>query len=179
VAQPDVDVRARYRLAMEALYLACVVVSGVSLVVITLIIPYGVFMRYVLNAAASWPEPLSVLLMIVFSFVGGAAVYRANVHMAVRALLEAVETRTRRVLLVVVDIAMTFTALFMVVWGGELVRTTWNQVIAEFPALSVGLTYAPLPLGGLITLLFIVERVWLGEPPPTSVMYRDQPAALE
>ena len=31
------------------------------LVTITLIIPYGVLMRYGLNAAASWPEPLRTL----------------------------------------------------------------------------------------------------------------------
>ena len=82
--------KAAYAQAMERLYLACIVVSGASLVVITLIIPYGVVMRYVVNAPASWPEPASVLLMIVFSFLGGAAVYRANVHIAVRALLDAV-----------------------------------------------------------------------------------------
>jgi TRAP-type C4-dicarboxylate transport system permease small subunit len=171
--------KARYAAAMEALYLACVVISGVSLVVITLIIPYGVFMRYVVNSPASWPEPASVLLMIVFSFLGGAAVYRAKVHIAVQAVLDAVDTRTRRALLLAVDLAMALTCLFMVLWGLQLVRTTWHQVIAEFPLLSVGLTYAPLPVGGLLTLLFIVERRWIGEPPPTSVMYRDQATALE
>jgi TRAP-type C4-dicarboxylate transport system permease small subunit len=171
--------KAAYAQAMERLYLACVVVSGVSLVVITLIIPYGVFMRYVVNSPASWPEPASVLLMIVFSFLGGAAVYRANVHIAVRALLDAVDARTRTVLGRLVDVAMALTCLFMVLWGLELVRATWHQVIAEFPLLSVGLTYVPLPLGGLLTLLFIVERVWIGEPPRTSVMYRDQAVGLD
>ncbi len=87
-----------YVQAMEWLYLACVIVSGVSLIVITVIIPYGVVMRYVVNAPASWPEPAAVLLMVVFSFIGGAAVYRANVHIAVRAVLDAVDARTRRVL---------------------------------------------------------------------------------
>jgi TRAP-type C4-dicarboxylate transport system permease small subunit len=171
--------RRRYRQAMEVLYIACIAVSGASLVVITLIIPYGVFMRYVLNRAPSWPEPLSVLLMVVFSFLGGAAVYRANVHMAVRALLDAVGARTRTLMLRLVDLAMALTALFMLVYGVQLVRTTWAQVISEFPALSVGLTYTPVPLAGLLTLLFIVERVWLGEAPPTSVMYRDAPTAAE
>ena len=42
---------------------------------------------------------------------------------------------------------------------------------------DVGITYLPIPVGGLFTLLFIVERLWLGMPPPTSVMYRDQPLA--
>ena len=151
--------RAHYFRAMDALHQACMFAAGLCLVVITIIIPYGVFMRYVLNAAASWPEPLAVLLMFVFSFLGGAAVYRANVHMAVRALLDAVDERWRRRLRRLVDVAMAVTALFMLIWGLRLVHTTWYQVISEFPVLSVGLTYAPLALAGLITLLFIVERL--------------------
>lgn len=171
--------RRRYAQAMEWLYVACVVVSAASLVVITLVIPYGVFMRYVLNTAASWPEPLAVLLMIVFSFLGGAAVYRANVHIAVRAVLDAVSPSTRAVMLWLVDGAMAATCVFMAVWGFRLVRATWYQVIAEFPALSVGLTYAPVPLAGCLTLLFIIERRWAGAPPATSVMYRDEPLGAE
>jgi TRAP-type C4-dicarboxylate transport system permease small subunit len=170
---------ARYAAAMEALYVACIAVSGASLVVITLIIPYGVFMRYVLNRPASWPEPAAVLLMIVFSFIGGAAVYRARVHIAVQALLDAVSPRVRGVLLRLVDVAMTLTALFMLVYGVQLVRTTWHQVISEFPLLSVGVTYLPLPVAGALTLLFIVARLWVGAPPPTSVMFRDQAVAAE
>ena len=64
-----------------------------ALVVITLIIPYGVFMRYVMNSASSWPEPFSVLVMVLFSFVGGAAAYRANVHIARQTLINAVRRR--------------------------------------------------------------------------------------
>ena len=169
--------KAAYAAAMERLYLACIVVSAVALVAITLVIPYGVFMRYVMNSASSWPEPFSVLAMVLFSFVGGAAAYRANVHIAVQMLTDAVPARARRALLLVADLAMVATALFMIVYGTQLVRATWNQTIAEFPTLSVGITYLPIPLGGLFTLLFLVERLWLGMPPPTSVMYRDQPLA--
>ncbi len=169
--------KAAYAAAMERLYLACIVVSAVALVAITLVIPYGVFMRYVMNSASSWPEPFSVLAMVLFSFVGGAAAYRANVHIAVQMLTDAVPARARRALLLVADLAMVATALFMMVYGTQLVRATWNQTIAEFPTLSVGITYLPIPVGGLFTLLFIVERLWLGMPPLTSVMYRDQPLA--
>jgi hypothetical protein len=31
----------------------------------------------------------------------------------------------------------------------------------------------------LFTLLFIIERLWVGPPPATSVMFRDQPSATE
>jgi 3'-phosphoadenosine 5'-phosphosulfate (PAPS) 3'-phosphatase len=44
---------------------------------------------------------------------------------------------------------------------------------------EVGVVYMPIPIGGLLTLLFIVEKIWLGEPPRTDIMYSDQAAELE
>ena len=63
---------------------------------------------------------------------------------------------------------MAATNLFMLWWGLKLVETTWNQTIGEFPAVSVGMSYLPVPIAGLLTLLFVVERFWTGAlfPPP-------------
>ncbi len=167
--------KARYVQAMERLYLACIVVSAAALVVITLVIPYGVFTRYVLRAAAGWPEPLSIILMIVFTFIGGAGVFRAQVHIGIKALLDAVSPKVRGRLLFVADLLMVVACLFMVGYGAVLVHTTWPQSIAEFPGLSVGLTYLPIPVSGFLTLLFVLEYLWIGPPPKTSIVYKDQP----
>jgi TRAP-type C4-dicarboxylate transport system permease small subunit len=78
-----------------------------------------------------------------------------------------------------IEIAMIVACLFMVVYGIKLVMTTWHQGLAEFPDFPVGLNYSPIPLGGFLTLLFIIEKLWVGEPPKTSVMYRDEAAAVE
>jgi TRAP-type C4-dicarboxylate transport system permease small subunit len=125
---------------MERLYLACIVVSAVALVAITLVIPYGVFMRYVMNSASSWPEPFSVLAMVLFSFVGGAAAYRAGAHICVQMLTDAVPPAVRGVMLKLADLMMVATASSC--WSEPLVRVTWNQTIGLF--LSVGLTYSPI-----------------------------------
>jgi hypothetical protein len=37
----------------------------------------------------------------------------------------------------------------------------------------------PIPIGGLLTLLFIIEKIWLGEPPQDDVMYSDRVMDLE
>ena len=66
------------RTVMDAL--CCATVAGVALVLIAAVIPRGVFTRYVLNSAASWPEPMAILLMIVLTFFGSAACYRAGTH---------------------------------------------------------------------------------------------------
>ncbi|HUG25638.1 TRAP transporter small permease [Piscinibacter sp.] len=168
-----------YRQAMEWLYLACIVLSGAALVVITLIIPLGVFMRYVMNSPLSWPEPASVIMMVMFSFVGGAAAYRAKVHIAVQALLNAVGDAKRRVMLWGVDVCMAATSLFMLGYGVQLCMAMRYQTMAEFPDLPVGVVYLPIPVAGLLTLLFLIERVWVGELPADSLIYSDQAVEAE
>ena len=164
---------------MQALYVACIALSGLAMVAITLMIPAGVFMRYVMNDPLQWPEPASVIMMVFFSFVGGAAVYRANAQIAVEALMRAVAPPVRTAMQWGVHGCMLLIALFMLGYGVLLCRTTWGNTMAEFPALSVGIVYMPIPVGGLLTLLFIIEKIWLGEPPKTDVMYSDQAAELE
>jgi TRAP-type C4-dicarboxylate transport system permease small subunit len=172
-------VRKRYRRAMQALYLACIVLSGLAMVAITLIIPAGVFMRYVMNDPLQWPEPAAVIMMVFFSFVGGAAVYRANQQIAVEALMRAVGPRSRAAMQWGVHAFMLLIAAFMLVYGVHLCWLMRGNTIAEFPSLSVGIVYLPIPIGGLLTLLFIIEKIWLGEPPKSDVMYSDQAVELE
>ncbi|HEY7239900.1 MAG TPA: TRAP transporter small permease [Burkholderiales bacterium] len=169
------DLSAAYRAAMEWLYIVCIVLSAAAMVVITIIIPYGVFMRYAMDSAASWPEPAGVLMTVLFSFIGGAAAYRANAHIAVGTLLNMVNAANRRRLEFVGDVGMGIIGVFMVKWGVQLVEKVWQNSIAEFPWLSTGVTYLPIPVAGVITLLFCVERLWLGQPPADSFTFRDQP----
>src|SRR5262249_20968413 len=68
---------------VDLLYAMCVVIAGQALVLISAVIPWAVYTRYVLNRAASWPEPMAVLLMIVLTFFGAAACYRVGLHMRV------------------------------------------------------------------------------------------------
>ena len=153
-----------FRSAMDALYLACVAIAGGALVLISAVIPWGVYTRYVLNSAASWPEPAAVLLAIVLTFVGAAACYRAGAHMNVGILVNALGPPWRRAVELAAEALMASISVFMVIWGVALVEATWYQSIAEFPSLSVGVTYLPIPIGGAITLLFVIERVVLGAP---------------
>src|SRR5213082_2250890 len=71
------------RRGMDALYRLCAIIAGSALVLISLVVPWGVYTRYVLESAASWPEPMAILLSIVLTFFGAAVCYRAGVHMRV------------------------------------------------------------------------------------------------
>jgi TRAP-type C4-dicarboxylate transport system permease small subunit len=171
--------REPYRRLMQQLYFGCIALSGIAMVAITLIIPSGVFMRYVMNDPLQWPEPAAVIMMVFFSFIGGAAVYRANQQIAVEALMRAVNAPSRAAMQWGVYACMLAIAAFMVGYGVHLCLLTRDNTIAEFPWLSVGIVYMPIPIGGLLTLLFIIEKIWLGDPPRDDVMYSDAPADLE
>ena len=155
---------ALYRKAMDALYRLCVIVAGTALVLISAIIPWAVFTRYVLNSAASWPERTAVLLTIVLTFIGTAACYRAGLHMNVSFFAAMLPPRHRRWVDLLAEVLVGAMAVFMVVYGASLVDATWHNSIDEFPELSVGLTYLPIPLGGAALLLFVIERIFLGFP---------------
>jgi TRAP-type C4-dicarboxylate transport system permease small subunit len=153
------------RRTMDALYWLCAIVAGTALVLITIVVPWGVFTRYVLHSAASWPEPMAILLSVVLTFFGAAMGIRSGQHMRVTVLRDLLPRGPQRAVDLVAEALLALVALFMVVWGGRLVGATWHQVIAEFPELSVGITYLPIPIGGAITLLFVVERLAIGRPP--------------
>ena len=153
-----------YRKAMDRAYLVCVVVAGVALVLISLIMPWAVFTRYVLNSAASWPETAAVLLTIVLTFFGAAACYRLGLHMNVTVAADLLPGKARRLADLLVELLMLIVAGFMVDYGIKLCQATWQNSIAEFPFLSVGLVYSPIPIGGVFTLLFIIEHLTIGRP---------------
>jgi TRAP-type C4-dicarboxylate transport system permease small subunit len=149
---------------MDALYLACAWIAGTALVLISAVIPWAVFTRYVLNDSASWPERTAVLLTIVLTFIGTAACYRARLHMNVSFFVAMLSLRLRRWTELLVELLVGAMALFMLIYGIKLVQATWLNSIDEFPELSVGVTYLPIPIGGAALLLFVVERILLGAP---------------
>lgn len=160
-----------YFAMMDRLNQACVFVAGAALVIITIIIPYGVFTRYVLNSASSWPEPLAILLMIVLSFLSAVVCYREHLHIGVGMLPNALGTPGQRILGFFIELCMLATNVFLVWYGIKLVQRTWFQTIAEFPVVSVGVSYLPVPIAGALTVLFVVERFLKGNwfpPPPTD-----------
>ena len=162
-----------FRRAMDYLYLACVVVGTTALVLISAVIPWAVFTRYVLNSAASWPEPLAILLTIVLTFIGAAAAYRLNLHMSISYFADKLPAPGRTLLNLVVQLLMALIATFMIVWGERLVDVTWHNTIPDFPFLSVGVTYLPIPIGGVCLLLFIIERIFLGQPPDPIAQHHE------
>ena len=83
--------------------------------------------------------------------------------MAVAMAVERMPLHVRKPVAVLVQILMVIVCLFMAVKGFKLCATTWNQFLGEMPAMRVGISYLPIPIGGLITLIFVLEKLFLGD----------------
>jgi TRAP-type C4-dicarboxylate transport system permease small subunit len=84
--------------------------------------------------------------------------------MSVSVAVNMLPPNVRRVVDFIVEILMAVMAVYMIIYGFKLCEATWQNSIAEFPWLSVGIVYSPIPIGGLFTLLFIIEHVTIGRP---------------
>lgn len=147
---------------LDILYLGCIWVAGVAIFCMSLIIPWGVFSRYVLGAGSQWPEPIAILFMMMFTFIGGAAAFRANAHIAVTMLTDVLPVALRQLSAWVVDALMLVVSGFVAWYGARLCMETMGQSISELSWLPVGVTYLALPIGSAITFLFVLERRFVG-----------------
>ena len=111
-----------------------------------------------LNSAASWPEPMAVLLMIVLSFLSAVVCYREYLHIGVGVLPAFLNEPAKSYLGWFLEICMLATNVFMLVWGIKLVADDLVPDHSGFPVVCVGLTYMPIPIGGALTALLVIER---------------------
>ncbi len=96
--------------------------------------------------------------MIWLSFLSAVICYREHLHIAVGWIPNMLSAPLRLALGFLIEGCMLATNLFLLWFGTSLVQTTWYQSIAEFPIVSVGVSYLPVPIGGLVTVLYSIER---------------------
>ena len=149
---------------MDKVYWLCIWIAGLAIGVMTTVIPIQVVARKWFHSGLSWPEPAALVCMIVFTFIGSAAAYRAGSHIAVTMVTDRLPPKAKVVFARIVDILMGLIALFVIYYGGDRVIFFMGtqQSLPDFPSLQVFWTYLPLPLGSLATLLFIIESVLFG-----------------
>lgn len=132
--------------------------SGFCLVLMTAVVSWQVFGRFVLNQSPNWSEPGSVMLMSWFIFLGAAVGTREGFHLSFDLLVHLLPAGGRVVLGALSDLVVLIFGLGMVVYGLQLVLGTWGSTL---PALGIsgGWVYVPVVAGGGLVALFSAERL--------------------
>lgn len=139
-------------------------VAGVGLVAMSLIVLWQVFVRFVLNWGQAWTELSAIMIMSWFIFLGAAVGVRENYHLGFDVLLYVLPKGSKKVLRTVSDLFVLAFAVGMIVYGIDLMRLQWAE---KMPGLGISgaFRYLPLAAGGVLIVLFSIERIvlrWAG-----------------
>jgi TRAP-type C4-dicarboxylate transport system permease small subunit len=132
--------------------------AGIGLMLMTAIIAWQVFARYVLNASPAWGEQAALLLMIWYVMFAAAAGVREGFHIRITVFADSLSDQPRRVINLLAHTVVGLFGLAMVWWGIDLVRETWEHVIPTL-GLSRGFAYIPIPAAGALIFGFALEHV--------------------
>ncbi len=171
----DAIARALSVVSSGALYLA-----GIGLVVMTAIVFWQVFLRYVLNHSNAWTELSAIMLMSWFIFLGAAVGVRENYHLGFDVLLYVLPPGSKKVLRTISDAVVLSFAFGMIWYGAALMRLQWNEVMPSL-GISGAFRYLPLTAGGVLIALFSLERIvlrWSGVDVDRDVHDEDEIASM-
>jgi len=162
---PDLPPTARRMAAtLDGIAFACRIVTGVALVILTVIFGWLVFGRYVLNATPTWVEQVALLLVMTIAFLGAAVGVHENSHLSVSVLRSAVPPPMRTAFVVTTDLLMAGFGGLMLWYGAQLTVFKWGSLIPLIQ-LPEGLRSLPLTIGGGLILVFSaghLVRLFLG-----------------
>ena len=123
------------------------------IVVMTTIFAWLVFGRYVLNDTPTWVEQVSLLLVMVITFLGAAVGVHQHTHLSVVVFRNIVPARVRTVFVFITDVLMAGFGAMMFIYGTELTLFKWKTLIPliQWPE---GLRSLPLTVCGVLLFLF-------------------------
>jgi len=134
-------------------------VTAAILIVLSALICWQVFSRYVLNSSPFWIEELSVIALMWIGLLGAAGCVWTESHMSLELVVSRLPDTPRVWLKALTDLAIAGFALFLCDRGVFLVQKTMGGTLSSLP-LAVGYTYLILPVaGGLIVVFSIVRAI--------------------
>lgn len=157
------------------------VLAGMGLLVMTAIVAWTVFGRYVLNATPTWGEPASLFLMLWFILLGGAVGVREMDHMGFDVGLHYARGGWKKALVLTNETLVLIFGIAMVWYGAELAAKVWTDRLPMI-GISKGWDYVPIVAGGALVALFSFEKILLqvsGETLEPMPVLRDAHLASE
>ena len=154
--------------AIAALALLCKVLTGTGLVLLTGMFGWLVWGRYVLNDTPTWVEQVSLLLVMLITFLGAAVGVHENTHLGVSYFREIAPRRLRLVFVVVSHVVMAGFGGLMAWHSHTLVLFKWGSQIPLIH-LPEGLRAIPIMLcGGLVCLFSLAHLLALARGRPAK-----------
>jgi TRAP-type transport system small permease protein len=129
-----------------------------AMIIVTAVVGWQVFGRYVLNDTPVWAERVALLLMIYLCLLGAAVAVRDAGHLGMEFMLTKLTDDAKRKLAYFIHWLTLAFGVAMAWYGFELAYIVSSHAIPTL-GISEAWTYVPLALSGFLIVLFCIEHI--------------------
>ncbi|WP_070000265.1 TRAP transporter small permease [Cellulosilyticum sp. I15G10I2] len=134
-------------------------VISMLLVVMTTLVLWQVFTRYILNNPSTFTEELVIIILIWTSFLGTAFAFGTRQHMALIFLKEKLHGKKRIMLEVFIDLLVLLFAVIILIFGGKAITEGVFSVKTPILGISRGLIYISTVVSGVIITFYQLVNI--------------------
>ncbi len=132
--------------------------GAAGLVLMTAVIGWQVFGRFVLETSPSWSEQTAMVLMIWYVFLAAAAGVWERFHIRIELLERSFSPKGKRNLRIAIHALIAVFGVIFLVYGALL---AWDVRVHVIPSLGISrlFAYLPIPFAGLLIIVFSIARI--------------------
>ncbi len=135
-------------------------IATILLSVMTLLVLYQVFTRYVLNSPAAFTEELVRYFLIWTGFIGAAYAFITREHMCLVLFRDSLSPQKKRILMIAIDALILVFATFVITVGGFKLSLSAIKVFSALLGIPRSLVYAMAPISGLFIVVAQIINIY-------------------
>ena len=135
-------------------------IATILLSVMTLLVLYQVFTRYVLNSPAAFTEELVRYFLIWTGFIGAAYAFITREHMCLVLFRDSLSPQKKRILMIAIDALILVFATFVITVGGFKLSLSAIKVFSALLGIPRSLVYAMAPISGLFIIVAQIINIY-------------------
>lgn len=135
-------------------------IATVLLSIMTLLVLYQVFTRYILNSPAAFTEELVRYFLIWTGFIGAAYAFITREHMCLVLVRDSLSPSRKRILMTLIDVLILVFAIFVIMIGGFKLALSAKKVYSALLGIPRSLVYAMAPVSGIFIILAQIINIY-------------------
>lgn len=134
--------------------------GAVLVLVILAAVCTQIYMRYVLDDATTWSDPVAASALVWLTFMAASAAIRSDENMCVRFTWNWLSPRGRTVAAIVSQVLSLGFAIILGISAWELMQVTWTTSVEGLPfEMSWAQMYSVTIICGVLMVVFAIERI--------------------
>ncbi len=135
-------------------------IVSLLLIVMTLLVLYQVFTRYVIGKPSDFTEEIVRYTLVWTGFLGAAYAFSSRQHMSLIFFKDKLSNEKKKILSIFIDLLILFFAVFVMIVGGFQLSKSTIGAPSALLGVPRGLVYTICPISGVFIAIGQIINIW-------------------